>query len=180
MSPRTSVRLSDSAAVQACKRVGQVSVNDTVVVAEARFAVAWETGTPNFCKPNADKFTLPTSNNWMKEFDSVPCRSIRTPSTQYMRPPRENNLMTISVTNGPAKPPARCTRICINPFLTSQPSLAANFGSTKVVDTPVSSKNLGEGADKWLSAETGMDMESRGWNRAYVASWESSSAGGTV
>ncbi|OXC61987.1 hypothetical protein AYX13_07016 [Cryptococcus neoformans] len=75
--------------------------------------------------------------------------------------------MTISVTNGPAKPLARCTHIRINPFLTSQPSLAANFGSTKVVDAPV-------------SMETGTDMESRGWNRAYIASWESSSAGGTV
>ncbi|OXG83567.1 hypothetical protein C345_04326 [Cryptococcus neoformans A2-102-5] len=84
-----------------------------------------------------------------------------------MQPPRENDLMTISVTNGPAKPLARCTRICINPFLTSQPSLTANFGSTKVVDAPV-------------SMETGMDMESRGWNRAYVASRESSLAGGMV
>ncbi|OXG84487.1 hypothetical protein C350_02014 [Cryptococcus neoformans MW-RSA36] len=46
--------------------------------------------------------------------------------------------MTISVTNKPAKPPARHTHICINPFLTSQPSLAANFRSTKVVDAPVS------------------------------------------
>ncbi|OWZ79412.1 hypothetical protein C365_02344 [Cryptococcus neoformans Bt85] len=46
--------------------------------------------------------------------------------------------MTISVTNRPAKPLASCTRICINPFLTSQPSLTANFRSTKVVDAPVS------------------------------------------
>ncbi|OXL09827.1 hypothetical protein C348_02214 [Cryptococcus neoformans Gb118] len=65
--------------------------------------------------------------------------------------------MTISVTNKPAKPPARHTHICINPFLTSQPSLAANFRSTKVVDAPV-------------SMETGTDMESRGWNRAKLVS----------
>ncbi|OXC62262.1 hypothetical protein AYX13_06990 [Cryptococcus neoformans] len=135
----TSVRLSDSAAVQVCERVGQVLANDTVAVAEAGFAAAWEIGTPNFCKPNTDRFTPPASNNWMKEFDSMsnPC-CVKKFSPKI---PSENDPMTISVTNGPAKPLARCPHIRINPFLTSQPSLAANFGSTKVVDAPVSSKN---------------------------------------
>ncbi|OXH08732.1 hypothetical protein C370_04556 [Cryptococcus neoformans A1-35-8] len=84
------------------------------------------------------------------------------------------------ITNGPAMPPTNCTHIRTVPFLTSQPSLAANFGSTKVVDAPVSSRNLGEGAGKELSVGTGTKMERRGWKRAYVMSPVPSSAEGMV
>ncbi|OWZ60778.1 hypothetical protein AYX14_07064 [Cryptococcus neoformans] len=65
-------------------------------------------------------------------------------------------------------PPANHTRIRTVPFFTSQPSLAANFGSTKVMDAPVSSRNLnlGEGAGKESSAGTGTEIERRGWKRA--------------
>ncbi|OXH42030.1 hypothetical protein J003_06917 [Cryptococcus neoformans] len=63
-------------------------------------------------------------------------------------------------------PLANRTRIRTVPLLTSQPSLAANFGSTKVVDAPVSSRNLGEGAGKESSVGTGTEIERRGWKRA--------------
>ncbi|KIR68176.1 hypothetical protein I314_01670 [Cryptococcus bacillisporus CA1873] len=136
-------------------------------------------GTPSWENPSADIFAPPASNRQAKELVSTnkPCqarklrprilsyvlhKSITTPFILYMILPSKNEPMTVSVTKGPTLLPAKRTLICTAPPLTDQPNLTASFGSTKVVDAPVSMRNRMGQAGQGSLAGPGTDMARRG------------------
>ena len=73
--------------------------------------------------------------------------------------PRENELITVFVTMGPAFLPANLTLIRTAPVFTDHPSLTASIGSMKVVDAPVSIRSLMGRAGQRSSAGIGTDCK---------------------